>query len=440
MTAASSPDEVNPHYLDHVVEASDTHEVEASEDIVSGNGTKLIAKGARIDAKVRDRLLEHKLSKPLEECVQVTDGVKPEQFVPLAEQLLAQQPMLSALCPPGKGQSLPASLAGLTLSAPVQSLLTVYGQSQDGRLTHAVGVSMLGLSLARQLMPGDAARQRQVAIAGLLHDVGELYIDPTFLRRGTRLSVSQWKHVVTHPLVGHRVLRNMPGAGQAVAEAVLMHHERLDGFGYPRGVAGAEFRLDGQILAVAEWLMALVDSGLTPSARASVASRLVPGEFAAPLAQLVADAARAPEAQAAVAARVDRGPMQDAVPRVVRIAATLGRFRESRGWIDQQIESARPAVRLVLEACLTRMLRIQASFSSTGLDALAPDELIQQLTALDDPATHLEVMNVVQELEWRMREIERQSVLRAGVFEPGDQKMLAELIVRLKGLPEAAAH
>jgi len=69
MTTEAS-ETVNPHYLDNVVATARSHELAASEDIVSGNGVKLIAKGTRIDAAVRDRLLEHKLRRPLENCRQ----------------------------------------------------------------------------------------------------------------------------------------------------------------------------------------------------------------------------------------------------------------------------------------------------------------------------------------------------------------------------------
>jgi hypothetical protein len=58
--------DVNPHYLDHVVKLSETSDIEASEDIVSGTGMKLLAKGAKIDARARERLLEFRLTKPLE--------------------------------------------------------------------------------------------------------------------------------------------------------------------------------------------------------------------------------------------------------------------------------------------------------------------------------------------------------------------------------------
>lgn len=398
MTAhADASRDVNSHYLDHVVATSQTHEVAASEDIVTGNGIKLLAKGARIDAGARDRLLQHKLHKPLEDCVQVVGGVIPARFEPIAAALLDKHPLLGALCASGRARSVPASLAGLTLSLPMQSLLTVYAEYQADRLDHTVGVAMIAMSLARRLLPGEIERHRVLATAGLVHDVGELYIDPAYLSKGKRLSADQWRHIVTHPLVAHRVLRDMVGAGHAVADAVLLHRERLDGFGYPRRVVGEAFTLDGQILAAAEWLMAIVESGVSPLARAGMAGRLVPGEFCPALLEAVSAATRqTPDAPVELSSAT---PLEQAVPRIVRLAGILRRFRESRALIDAHIAQARPELRAVLEAGLQRLLPIQASFSSTGLDAHSAEQVLGELAALHDPAVYSEVMTLIGEME-----------------------------------------
>ncbi len=428
---AGSPDGVNPHYLDHVVATSQTHEVEVTEDIVAGNGIKLLAKGARVDADVRDRLLAHKLRKPLEGCVQVVGGVIPARFEPIAEGLLDKHPLLRALCASQRARPVSASLAGLALSLPIQSLLTVYAQHQEDRLSHTVGVAMLTLSLARRLLPGEIERHRVLATAGLVHDVGELYIDPAYLRKGTRLDADQWRHIVTHPLVGHRVLRDMVGAGQAVADAVLLHHERLDSFGYPRGVGGDAFTLDGQILAAAEWLMALAESGSSPLMRAGMAARLVPGEFSPAVLEAVSAAAR--DVLDVPIELASATPLEEAVPRIVRLAATLRRFHDLRGWIDERTAEAPAGLRTVLETGLQRMLRIQASFSSTGLDAHSPELLLAELAVLRDPHVYMEIMTMIGELEWRMRELEREQRLRAGLLATHEYAVIADLIDRLKG-------
>lgn len=429
--AADPASEVNPHYLDHVIRVSESRAVEAAEDIVSQNGIKLLAKGAQINGKVRERLLMHKLQKPLEDCIQVTQGVMPESFGPIGEGLFAQYPLLKALCAHDLYPGAPTTLATLKLSIPVQSLLTVYAEHQSERLKHTAGVAMLALALARRMLPGESERHRMLALAGLLHDVGELYIDPAYMRPGTPLGPPEWRHVASHPVVGERVLRHMPGAGKEVASAVLHHHERLDGFGYPRGVQGTALPVNGQILGAAEWLMALIETSMTPMTRASVATKLIPGEFSRELTEAITAAALGDNSPTAPVA--DPMPLESAIPRVIGIAQTLERFREARPWIDQRIASARPGLRAVLQAGLNRLLRIQTAFSSTGLDTHDPDALVASLAEQRDAELQVELMTVVGELEWRLRELERESLLRAGLLPTEQSAVMRELIAKLKG-------
>ncbi|HEY0821664.1 MAG TPA: HD domain-containing phosphohydrolase [Rhizobacter sp.] len=424
-------DEVNPHYLNHVVATSQTHDVAVSEDILTGNGIKLLAKGARVDASTRERLLRHKLAKPLEECLEIVDGLIPSRFVPIAVWLLEKHPLLNALCATEQARGIPESLGKLSLSMPMQSLLTVYGQQHRDRVDHAVGVAMLAMALARRLVPGDIGYHRTLATAGLVHDIGELYIDPALVRRDARLDPAQWRHIAAHPLIAHRVLRDMAGAGKEIANAVLLHHERLDGFGYPQGIRHDKFTLDGQILAAAEWLMGLVESGVTPLLRASMAARLVPGEFAPDLLDIVSSAARtAPDMPIEL---TNAPPLEQVVPRILKMAATLARFQQERAWIEEQIDAAAPPVRAVLETGLQRIQRIRASFSSTGLDADSPERIVKELAALRDARVYAEVVTLVGEMEWRLRELEREQRLRAGQLDAQGQRLITSLVARLKG-------
>jgi hypothetical protein len=280
------------------------------------------------------------------------------------------------------------------------------------------------------MLPGETEQHRLLALAGLLHDVGELYIDPQYLRPGTPLEPREWRHVASHPVIGERVLRGMPGAGREVARAVLHHHERLDGFGYPKGAQGTDLPMTGQILAAAEWLMALIETSMTPLTRASVATRLIPGEFSRELTEAIAATAQAGALPATVA---DPMPLESAIPRVVGIATALQRFQQARPWIDERLAAAKPSLRAVLTAGLQRLLRIQTAFSSTGLDVHDPDALVAELADHRDDALRVELMTVVGELEWRLRELQRESLLRAGTLAPADSAVIRELVDRLNG-------
>lgn len=434
-TPTGPPDQVNAHYLGHVMSVAQTHTVEASEDILTGNGIKLIARGGRIDAATRERLLQHKLRKPLEESLRVEGGVTPAAIAAVAEDLLERLPFVADLCGKGGGKG-PAGgsrmvvdlLRRMEMSPPMASLLTVYAAQRPSKLAHAVGVCLVAHGLS-QALRGDVNQQRLLRPAGLLHDVGELYIDPALLEHAGRLSPDQWRHVAAHPIVAERLLKRMPGVGPEVAQAVLQHHERLDGFGYPHGMRTEKLSLPGQILSAAELLVGLLESGPRPLTRATIAMKLIPGEFARSLIDIVAtsqggeETAPAQELSAAVAM---------AGHRVARIAATLQRFRDSGSVVQQAAAAAGPQIRQVIEHGVLRLQRIQVAFSSTGLDAHAPGEVLSQLQSLGDAGTYQEVLIVLRELEWRLNEIERESLMRTSLLSPDEMPAMLRLVQTFK--------
>ena len=416
--------DVNPHYLDHVVKLSETSDIEASEDIVTGSGMKLLAKGAKIDARARERLLEFRLTKPLENMMRVVGGTDPTEFHPLAEQLLARHALLRGICATIPGFDPIAILKGLEVSDNVRSLLSVYAGQGSAKLEHVVGVAVLTSALggSANANPADTGA---LAIAALVHDIGELYIDPAFLARGVKLTPQQWKHVATHPIVGSHVLGAMPGAGPRIASVVMAHHERLDGFGYPQGAPGASLSMAGQMLAVAEMLMGLVESGPHHAQRAAVAMRLVPGEFARRLIDRVMQGARTDDVEpppASPGAGVD-----DLKARVSGLAATIAHMRRHHAELEPRMDGFGAPLRALLAHAFARWDRIGIALSSTGLDLVADERLRAVLAAM--PSSELDEVGIVlRELEWRVSELERTLQIRSELFSPADAQRVRELV------------
>lgn len=418
--------EVNHHYLDRVVALSEDSGVEASEDIMAGNGMKLLAKGAKIDARARDRLLEYKLSKPLESMMRVVEGVGSRKIDRVAEALLERHPLLSRLCGAATGKLLTTSLRDLILTSQVDSLLSVYAAQGQAKLEHAVGIALVSAAMANQVSGGPP--MDLMLLAGLLHDVGEVYIDPAILAPGARLTPQQWKHVAAHPIVGARVLKDMPGAGAKVASAVLHHHERLDGFGYPGGLRGDALPLPGQVLAMAEMLMGLMEAGNHHAERAAVAVKLIPGEFNRALLDKVATAAHAEtKSRPAHDNPALVASVQELAERVTAVYGALQRFRQHRELIVSKIPTASASLKSLLEHAVERCQRISLAFSSTGLDSHKPDALSAQLAELD-ANVQLEISIVLRELQWRLREVKREVTLRSAQLTPADAAVVQRLV------------
>jgi HD-GYP domain-containing protein (c-di-GMP phosphodiesterase class II) len=96
-----------------------------------------------------------------------------------------------------------------------------------------------------------ASELRVLARAGLLHDVGKLGIPDAILHKPGALSESEWTVMKTHPEIGLTILGRV---GQFKREllAVLYHHERIDGSGYPHGLRADSIPLEALIVAVAD--------------------------------------------------------------------------------------------------------------------------------------------------------------------------------------------
>ena len=115
---------------------------------------------------------------------------------------------------------------------------------------HELRVAALATAIGAGLGLGEAD-VRLLRLAATVHDIGKIVVPAEFLSKPTRLTDDEFAVIRQHSQAGYDLLR--PAAlPEAVMDAVLQHHERLDGSGYPRGLAGAEIGLFGRILAVAD--------------------------------------------------------------------------------------------------------------------------------------------------------------------------------------------
>ena len=249
MSAAAGYDS---HYLKDVTALGDSREVRTSQAIWSRSRIKLVEKGVRVDSRLHAQLMQHKLAPPIEECLAIADPVTARNLRKAAEELIGSQTGFQRLTEGARRPGdLLASLERVALDPPLAVRLTVMRERRPAMFSHAVGVALLaGYAGARAGF--SAERLVRLAGAGLYHDLGELHIDPELLAAQRPLTESERRQFYTHPLTGYLILQGRPGCEGALADAVLAHHERLDGSGYPRGARGDELDEDSRILAIAE--------------------------------------------------------------------------------------------------------------------------------------------------------------------------------------------
>ena len=121
---------------------------------------------------------------------------------------------------------------------------------------HAIGVAACSLRIAAQLEVGDHVK-RAVVQGALLHDVGKLRISKRILAKPGPLTSRERLRIREHPLEGQRIVGTE--VELPVAEVVTGHHERWDGTGYPRGLAGEQIPLAARVVAVADAYLAMCE-------------------------------------------------------------------------------------------------------------------------------------------------------------------------------------
>ena len=130
--------------------------------------------------------------------------------------------------------------------------LSVALRSHDRRTRgHAERVRVFTDLLGEELQLSEADRYR-LRWAALMHDIGKLTIAPKILNKPGALDEHEWRLMKGHPVEGARIAEPILGWLGPWADAIVEHHERFDGKGYPNGLVGGSISLGGRIVSVAD--------------------------------------------------------------------------------------------------------------------------------------------------------------------------------------------
>jgi len=122
--------------------------------------------------------------------------------------------------------------------------------------THSINVSLLAVILGKHLEL-DKPTLLKLGLAGMYHDVGKARIPEAILNKPGKLTEAEFRVMKTHPLEGYKVMAGQPDLDPEILRAVVEHHERFDGAGYPRGLTGESIGLFSRIIAVVDVFDAL---------------------------------------------------------------------------------------------------------------------------------------------------------------------------------------
>jgi len=134
----------------------------------------------------------------------------------------------------------------------IQRLVLMAESRDDHTGQHIVRMGCYSANLARVLgLP--ARRVEQIRYAAPMHDIGKVGIPDPILKKTGRYSEADFKIMMDHPIIGARILEGSRSEIlQLAREIVLTHHEKWDGSGYPRRLAGEAIPVPGRIVALAD--------------------------------------------------------------------------------------------------------------------------------------------------------------------------------------------
>jgi putative nucleotidyltransferase with HDIG domain len=115
---------------------------------------------------------------------------------------------------------------------------------------HSAAVAIYSRDIARRMGLTEAQQQR-AHLCGLVHDIGKVGLSPGLLEKPGALTLDERRQMEEHAAIGERILSKVEDYAE-IARVVRHHHERVDGLGYPDGLAGNEIPLLSKIIAVAD--------------------------------------------------------------------------------------------------------------------------------------------------------------------------------------------
>jgi putative nucleotidyltransferase with HDIG domain len=140
----------------------------------------------------------------------------------------------------------------------VVSLLLVLGTKDEYTYQHSVQVGMLSYYIA--LWTGRSEEEaHHIGKAGYLHDIGKCRIESGILNKPGELSEEEFREIKQHPIHGFDIIQQS-FQDELLAKAVLQHHERLDGSGYPYGIRAPHIHTAARIVAVADTYSAMIST------------------------------------------------------------------------------------------------------------------------------------------------------------------------------------
>lgn len=387
------------HFTKAVTELGEKRPVVTTQAIFNDRGVKIIEKGVQVNAGLYERLMAHKLTVPIEQSVASTPTVTGQFLRVHAEQVMRDVPFFERIGANTKTRSLMLdALTKLPLPSPVAFQLALAYEVRPVLFRHSILMALFAAWMTQGLM----VSRFDVSVAsaaGLLHDIGMLHLDPLLLMPQSAIGHDQTRQLYSHPLVSEVLIERHHEYPRDLLQAIKVHHEFLDGSGYPGNLAGEAISPLGRVLSLGE----LVTSMLTSNEAASelrlwVLLRMNMHRYDVALVEQVMQNI---EPQTELQSK-GLAVMADPVSRLMEIDATLSEWPTE---LTQRADLSAPR-QANLAALAEQSAQLRRTLAGVGV---APQQLAQLGDDTLDDFLQLELTLLAQEAAWQLRSLARQT-------------------------------
>lgn len=258
----------NGFYSVHLSGISDKgNQAITTTDILNERGVLLARKGTQLDQGLQIRLVKHKLMEPLDEQIELEHQADTKTLINDFRELLKKYPDLEVINDAMHfGYEFERLIKLERLHSKITQKLTILKSQMYKEFENCIFTAWLATMIARE-MGLDMYEMRDILVAGLIHDIGILHLDPKIVCSNRKLSAEEWKTIKAHVVVGKIIADYIPNISPEVSRAVIEHHEDCFGAGYPFALTEDQLGTPGMIISMADSIHSIRVNSFTRSQR-----------------------------------------------------------------------------------------------------------------------------------------------------------------------------
>jgi hypothetical protein len=391
------------HFTKVVAEFGGHKPVIATRPIFNAHGTKVLEMGASVNPNLYERLIQHRLSEPLEHCVTSVPSITPANLQKSVAEAIERVPLYERMLNDSDARSqLLEAISRIPLPDPIAFQLTLACEMRPTLYAHLVDTAIVSAWLAMDPTHPSHVRVVNAATVGLLHDIGMLHLNPILLDYRHEIDESTLRELYTHPLVSHVLTENQGIYPAEVLDGIRDHHEFMDGSGYPRGQTASSLGMMARILTLTELIVGAHAAGrLMSEHRLSIVLRMNLHRYDETLSRRVLDLLRPyPEIIGSTLPLIDRP-----AAHLSMVHTVLERWPHMRS--TNAASAGRPHIDI--DYITSQVQCMQHALARVGA---APIHLEQLGETKTDLMLHTELTLLVEEVDWQLRSLIRQIRLR----------------------------